>query len=155
MNKVLSGMMILMLGLTPVHANEVETMNGMVQIKSNHTVAETTRRFKTELNERGLTLFTTIDHAEGASGVGLDLRPTQLVIFGNPKVGTPLMQCSQSVAIDLPQKALIWEDEAGQVWIGYNDPDYLYTRHNLAGCEATIEIVKKALNTVTQAAAQP
>jgi len=153
MRKVLVGLALFLLNLPlPARAG---LFPGLVKVESNHSVEDTVKRFEAILNEKGLTIFTTIDHAAGASSVGQELRPTQLVIFGNPKVGTPLMQCSQSVAIDLPQKALVWQDEADRVWIGYNDPAYLDFRHNLEGCEAPLEKVKQALGALTQAAAQP
>ncbi len=91
--------------------------NGIISVKSSHEVKATADRLENVLNQKGMTVFIRIKHAEGAQKVGKKLRPTELVIFGNPKVGTPLMQCSQSTAIDLPQKALIWEDEKGQVWL--------------------------------------
>ncbi|NJL61169.1 MAG: DUF302 domain-containing protein [Methylacidiphilales bacterium] len=75
-----------------------------------------------------------IDHAAGAKSINQELRPTQLIIFGNPAAGTPLMQCNQTAGIDLPQKALIWQDEQGQVWFGYNSPKYLMARHQLKDC---------------------
>jgi uncharacterized protein (DUF302 family) len=118
---------------------------GMISIKSAHTVAVTADRLEKILGSKGMTVFKRIDHAAGAQKVGKTLRPTELVIFGNPKVGTPLMLCSQSVAIDLPQKALIWQDEAGQVWISYNDPQYLALRHNIQGCDEVLKKVAGAL----------
>ncbi|MEO0949299.1 MAG: DUF302 domain-containing protein [Cyanobacteria bacterium J06641_5] len=153
MHKVLVGLTLFLVNLPlPARAG---LFPGLVKIESNHSVEDTVQRFESILNEKGLTIFATVDHAAGASSVGQELRPTQLVIFGNPKVGTPLMQCSQGVAIDLPQKALVWQDEVDRVWIGYNDPAYLDFRHNLEGCEAPLEKVKQALGTLTQAAAQP
>ena len=118
---------------------------GMISIKSAHTVAVTADRLEKILTSKGMTVFKRIDHAAGAQKVGKTLRPTELVIFGNPKVGTPLMLCSQSVAIDLPQKALIWQDEAGQVWFSYNDPAYLALRHNIQGCDEVLKKVAGAL----------
>jgi uncharacterized protein (DUF302 family) len=118
---------------------------GMISIKSAHTVAVTADRLEKILGSKGMTVFKRIDHAAGAQKVGKTLRPTELVVFGNPKVGTPLMLCSQSVAIDLPQKALIWQDEAGQVWFSYNDPEYLALRHNIQGCDAVLKKVAGAL----------
>ncbi len=118
---------------------------GMISIKSAHTVAVTADRLEKILGSKGMTVFKRINHAAGALKVGKTLRPTELVIFGNPKVGTPLMLCSQSVAIDLPQKALIWQDEAGQVWFSYNDPAYLGLRHNIQGCDAVLKKVTGAL----------
>lgn len=149
---ILVGLVSAILGLSPAQATEAT--DGLVRVESNGSVEETARRLEALLGDRGLQVFARVDHTEGARGVGLDLRPTQLLIFGNPKVGTPLMQCNQSAAIDLPQKALVWEDAAGQVWIGYNDPDYLKTRHNLVGCEAPLERVKQALRAITAEAAQ-
>lgn len=116
---------------------------GMVSVKSVHTVSVTADRLENALKNKGMTVFTRINHAKGAEKVGKTLRPTELVIFGNPKIGTPLMQCSQSIAIDLPQKALIWEDEQGAVWLSYNDPQYLAKRHNTRGCD---EVLKKVTN---------
>jgi uncharacterized protein (DUF302 family) len=118
---------------------------GMISIKSAHSVAVTADRLEKILGSKGMTVFKRIDHAAGAQKVGKTLRPTELVIFGNPKVGTPLMLCSHSVAIDLPQKALIWEDKAGQVWFSYNDPQYLALRHNIQGCDEVLKKVAGAL----------
>jgi uncharacterized protein (DUF302 family) len=129
--------------------------NGLISIKSPYHVKETADRLENALNEKGMTVFIRIDHAKGARKVGENFRPTELVIFGNPKVGTPLMQCGQSVAIDLPQKALIWEDEAGQVWLTYNDPNYLANRHNLAGFDEVIKKIEKALGNFAKTATMP
>jgi uncharacterized protein (DUF302 family) len=129
--------------------------NGLISAKSPYDVKKTADRFENALNEKGMTVFIRINHAEGARKVGKNLRPTELVIFGNPKVGTPLMQCGQSVAIDLPQKALIWEDEAGQVWLTYNDPNYLANRHNLEGCDEVIKKIEKALGNFAKTATMP
>lgn len=129
--------------------------SGLINVKSAHNVKETTDRLEKALNAKGMTVFIRINHAEGAQKVGKSLRPTELVIFGNPKVGTPLMQCSQSVAIDLPQKALIWEDEKGTVWYSFNDPGYLAQRHGLAGCDAVLKKVGTALNNFAAAATKP
>ncbi len=109
-------------------------------------------RLEKTLLEKGMTVFIRINHAEGAKKVGKKLRPTELLIFGNPKVGTPLMQCSQSVAIDLPQKALIWEDESGQVWLSYNDPKYLVNRHSIKECDEIIKKIEKALENFARTA---
>jgi uncharacterized protein (DUF302 family) len=101
---------------------------------------------------KGMTVFARIDHAAGAAKVGATLRPTQLVIFGNPKVGTPLMNCAQSIAIDLPQKALIWQDEAGKVWLAYNDSAYLAKRHTTGACGGIGAKVAKVLGNFAKAA---
>ena len=129
--------------------------NGVISIKSSHDVKITTDRLENTLHKKGMTVFIRINHAEGARKVGKSLRPTELLIFGNPKVGTPLMQCSQSVAIDLPQKALIWEDEAGQVWLSYNDPKYLARRHSITGCAEVIQKIGAALGNFAKAATMP
>ncbi len=106
------------------------------------------------LQERGLTVFNRIDHAENAAGVDQELRPTELIIFGNPDAGTALMQCSQTAGIDLPLKALIWEDADGQVWFTYNDPEYLMERHGLQDCEMVIENISNALAGLATAATE-
>ena len=129
--------------------------SGLIHIKSSHDVKNTAQRLETVLKEKGMSVFLRIDHSEGARKVGEKLRPTELVIFGNPKVGAPLMQCAQTVAIDLPQKALIWQDESGQVWLTYNDPQYLAGRHKIGGCEAVLDKVRNALTNFAKAATQP
>lgn len=135
----------LVLILSSLFTTSAFATEGMISIKSAHTVAVTADRLEKILASKGMTVFKRIDHAAGAQKVGKTLRPTELVIFGNPKVGTPLMLCSQSVAIDLPQKALIWQDEAGQVWFSYNDPAYLALRHNIQGCDEVLKKVAGAL----------
>ena len=129
--------------------------NGLISIKSAHDVKTTTDRLEESLTAKGMTVFTRINHAAGAEKVGKELRPTELVIFGNSKVGTPLMQCAQSVAIDLPQKALIWKDEAEQVWFSYNDPKYLSERHGLGACAEVIKKIENALANFSKMATEP
>lgn len=127
---------------------------GMVTVKSSHSAEATADKLESVLKDKGMTVMNRINHTRGADKAGLELRPTEVVIFGNPKVGTPLMQCAQSVAIDLPQKALIWEDSEGTVWLGYNDPEYLKQRHNIEGCDEVIEKVKGALAGFAKAATE-
>ena len=129
--------------------------NGLVSIKSAHDARSTADRLEKALLAKGMTVFTRIDHAQGAKKVGKDLRPTELILFGNPKVGTPLMLCGQSVAIDLPQKALVWEDAGGQVWLSYNDPVYLAQRHGIKGCAEVIKKIGNALGNFANAATAP
>jgi uncharacterized protein (DUF302 family) len=136
-------------------ANTVVGAEGVTSVKSAHSVAETADRLESVLKEKGMTVFVRIDHAAGARSVGESLRPTQLVIFGNPKVGTPLMTCRQTIALDLPQKALIWEDEEGSVWLSYNEPAYLAHRHDLEGCRDVLAKVAKALSSFATAATAP
>jgi len=127
--------------------------DGLINVQSDFSVKETTARFENILNKKGMTIFNQINHSDAAQKVGVELRETQLIIFGNPKVGSPLMQCQQNVAIDLPQKAIIWEDDKSKVWISYNDPRYLGKRHNIIGCDEVITKVEKALSGITKAAA--
>jgi uncharacterized protein (DUF302 family) len=105
--------------------------NGLLQVASPHTVEETVRRLESLLAERGVKVFAVIDHNGEAESVGMKMRPTKLVIFGNPKGGTPLMVAAPTLAIDLPLKALVWEDEGGKVWVSYNSPEYLQQRHGV------------------------
>ena len=122
-----------------------DTTNGVVQLKSKHSVTTTINRLEDILSKKGMTIFKRVNHTAGAENVGLQLRPTELLIFGNPKVGTPLMLCSQTAALDLPQKALAYEDENGQVWLAYNDPVYMAQRHNIKDCDAAVQKVTNAL----------
>ncbi len=126
--------------------------DGLVSVQSDFTVDETANRFVKIIEKKGLTLFARINHTDNAASVKLKLRPTEVIIFGNPKVGTPLMQCSQQVAIDLPQKALIWEDSKGKVWFSYNDPSYLKKRHNIQGCDPVIDKISTILGKLSKAA---
>ena len=126
--------------------------DGVITIPSVFTVSETADRLQNILGEKGMTIFNRIKHSESASKVGIKLRKTELIIFGNPKVGSPLMKCQQSVAIDLPQKALVWEDDKAQVWISYNDPRYLAVRHNISGCEEVVAKIEKALASIANSA---
>ena len=105
--------------------------NGLIHLASRYSVDETQRRLEELLQQKGLTVFAKVDHSGEAAKVGLEMRPTKLLIFGSPKAGTPLMQASPSLAIDLPLKALFWQDADGKVWLTYNDPAYLMRRHNV------------------------
>ncbi len=129
--------------------------NGLIHVKSSHNVKQTADRLESVLKEKGMTVFIRINHAKGAKTVNKELRPTELVIFGNPKAGTPLMQYAQSAGIDLPQKALIWEDGSGQVWLSYNDPKYLEKRHGIKGYEKVVGNIAKALNNFARKATMP
>jgi uncharacterized protein (DUF302 family) len=128
---------------------------GLESIKSAHSVDETLNRLESALREKGMKVFARIDHTRGAQEAGMELPPTALLIFGNPKVGTPLMKCGRSVAVDLPQKALAWEDENGQVWLSYNDPRYLAERHGLEDCDEILDKVSRALTNFAEAATRP
>jgi uncharacterized protein (DUF302 family) len=124
-------------------------IEGLITRRSNFGPDETMKRLETEVSAKGLTVFAHVDHAAGAAAVGLSLRPTDLLIFGNAKGGTPLMQAVQSIGIDLPLKALIWQDETGVTWLAYNDPAWLARRHGLdAGTTATVNALTAALNAI-------
>jgi len=112
--------------------------DGLIVTKSAHSVKDTADKLVGMLKKKGMTVFIRIDHAAGAKKVDKVLRPTEVVIFGNPKAGTPVMQCSQKAAIDFPQKALIMEDANGEVTLSYNDPFYIAKRHNIQGCEKVL-----------------
>jgi uncharacterized protein (DUF302 family) len=120
---------------------------GMIDLPSPYSVPETMARLESILKEKGVTVFARVDHTGEAAKVGLTMRPTQVLIFGSPKGGTPLMIAAPSVAIDLPLKALVWEDESGKVWLSYNTPEYLQLRHgfaadllkNIAGISALLQ----------------
>ena len=105
--------------------------SGLVHLKSPYSVPETINRLESMLRAKNITVFARVDHSGEAEKVGLTMRPTQLVIFGSPKSGTPLMVASPTLAIDLPLKALAWEDSEGKVWLTYNNPDYLRRRHDI------------------------
>ena len=126
--------------------------DGIVRVKSPHSVQETVDRLEAILGEKGMKVFARINHSQGAENAGLSLKPTQQVIFGNPKVGTPLMNCQREIAVDLPQKMLIWEDDSGQVWLAYNDPQYVKTRHGVEGCDEVFKKIAGALGKFAKAA---
>ncbi len=105
--------------------------NGLIHLASKHSVDETMQRLEELLKQKGVALFARIDHSGEAANAGLEMRPTKLLIFGSPKAGTPLMQASPTLAIDLPLKALFWQNADGKVWLTYNDPAYLQQRHGI------------------------
>ena len=149
MKKLLVTTLVVMIIAVPALAAD-----GMINVKSNYNVQKTADRLENILNEKGMTIFKRIKHSESAAKVGVELRETELIIFGNPKVGSPLMKCQQSTAIDLPQKALVWEDNESTVWISYNDPRYLEKRHGISGCDEVLSKIEKALSGITKAAAR-
>lgn len=136
--------------------NGANTMssNGLVTIQSAHNVQGTIDRVETIVKAKGLTVFARIDHAAGAKDVGLTLRPTLLLVFGNAKGGTPLMQANQQVGIDLPLKALAWQDSAGKIWLTYNDPHWIAQRHHLDHeVDPTVNALSGALAAISKEAA--
>jgi uncharacterized protein (DUF302 family) len=127
--------------------------DGLTTIQSANGPKETMNKLEVEVKAKGMTVFARIDHAAGAAQVGLPLRPTELLIFGNAKGGTPLMQSMQTIGIDLPLKALVWKDASGNTWLSYNDPSWLAKRHGLGReTEATVSAMTAALDTVASAA---
>jgi len=108
-----------------------KTDTGIISIPSNHSVDQTVDKLQDQLQAKGVKLFALVDHSGEAEKAGLRMRPTKLLIFGNPKAGTPVMMASPTIAIDLPLKILVWKDGGGQIWISYNGPAYLQARHDV------------------------
>ena len=135
-------------------AAQVYAGDGLISQKSKNSVDVTLDRLESIVTEKGLTVFARIDHSAGAKKVGLELRPTKLLIFGNPKIGTLMMQSNQVAGIDLPMKALAWEDETGQVWLTYSAARYLASRHHIDDREAVVEKMTGALRKFTSYATQ-
>ena len=128
---------------------------GLINRLSTYDVKVTADRLEEILKEKGMNVFARINHAAGARTIDEELRPTELIIFGNPALGAPLMQSSQSAAIDLPMKFLVWLDDSGKVWITYNDPKYLVERHGIEGCDELISKIEDGLSGVAEASAGP
>jgi len=127
------------------------TDNGLVSLRSNAPAKSTLERLLKAVASRSLIVFARIDHAAGAASVGLSLRPTDVVIFGSPRGGTSLMQDRQSVGIDLPLKALVWEDADGSAWVAYNDPTWIASRHSLGtGSAVAVKAVAELLSAIAQ-----
>ena len=128
-------------------------MEGLTSIRSEFGPKETMDRLQAEIRAHGMTVFARIDHAAGAAEVGLTLAPTELIIFGNARGGTPLMQSAQTVGIDLPLKALVWQDAAGKTWISYNEPSWIVQRHGLGVRAEILDKMAAALSAISKAAA--
>jgi uncharacterized protein (DUF302 family) len=126
-------------------------VDGLTTLPSSRGPKETMNRLETEVKAKGMTVFARIDHAAGAANVGLSLRPTELLIFGNAKAGTPLMQSVQTTGIDLPLKALVWQDASGHTWLSYNDPSWLAKRHGL-DVEPTVATMAATLDAIARTA---
>ena len=128
-------------------------VDGLVTVASALSPKDTMDRVEVEIAARGMTIFARVDHAGGAEAVGLPLRPTELLVFGNARGGTPLMQAVQTIGIDLPLKILVWQEADGRTWLGYNDPEWLARRHGLGSqVEATTKAMRAALDAIAQAA---
>jgi uncharacterized protein (DUF302 family) len=128
-------------------------VEGLTTVPSHFAPKETMDRVETEIGERGMNVFARIDHAAGAAEVGLTLRPTELIIFGNARGGTPLMQSVQTVGIDLPLKALVWQDAAGKSWISYNEPGWIAQRHGVSDAQPVINKMADLLSAILRKAA--
>lgn len=126
---------------------------GLISVESAFGPAETAERLASSINAKGLTLFARVDHAAGAAAVGLELRPTVLIIFGHAKGGTPLMQAAQTAGIDLPLKALVWQDDRSKTWLSYNSPAWLAERHAIgAETQAALTAITAVLEALAKAA---
>lgn len=135
-------------------ASLASAADGLVVVESPYSAANTMNRFEELAEQRGLKVFARIDHAAGAARIGKTLRPTEVLIFGNPRGGTPLMECAQSIGIDLPLKVLVWEDASARTWLGYNDPAFLAQRHGAASCPA-VESLREVLSGLAAATVAP
>lgn len=145
--RLVMAMLLLALPLSAIAAGELTTK------PSKYSVKETVERLTAALKDKGITPVARVDHAAAAKAAGLELKPTKVVMFGNPKLGTPLMQTNRHVGIDLPMKVLVWEDEAGKVWIGYTPPSTLKARHKIDGRDDILKAMTGALEAFTSAAA--
>lgn len=152
--------LLAVVGLVAAQEDDEDTMGmdmmaepGLITIESDQSVEDTVNAITAALDAAGFIVPLVVDHSANAANVDLELPPTTLIIFGNPNVGTQLMQASRSVAIDLPQKMLVWEDDEGQVFITYNDPQYLAARHGIDGMDELLGNVATALGNFAGAGA--
>ncbi|WP_018871901.1 DUF302 domain-containing protein [Thioalkalivibrio sp. ALJ16] len=146
---LLTALIPLALGSTPALASEVP---GLITKASPHTAAETLDRLEAALQANGVGIALRWDHAEKAAGVDIDLEPTELLLFGNPALGSHLFTSEQTAGIDLPMKAIAWTDAEGQTWLGYNDPQYLVERHGIEDREDIVRKMGNALDNLSAAA---
>jgi uncharacterized protein (DUF302 family) len=137
-----------------MNSNDVAD-DDLVTLPSAHGVTETVERLKSLLTQKKIQVFADIDHSAGARGAGLSLRPTRLLIFGNPQAGTPLMQSRQTIGLDLPLRALVWEDEAGKVWLTYHRPEFLAQRHHVIEHDKAVKTLGAGLAALAGAATSP
>ncbi|PIT05550.1 hypothetical protein TSA1_36055 [Bradyrhizobium nitroreducens] len=147
---------LVLIAATCLWETQAMAADGLITIRSGFGPEDTMKRLEAEVKAKGLTVFAHIDHAAGAAAVGLPLRPTDLIIFGNAKGGTPLMQQAQTAGIDLPLKALVWQDEQGATWLSYNDPAYLAERHGVGEpAKAAVTAMTGALHAIATKATAP
>jgi uncharacterized protein (DUF302 family) len=128
-------------------------VDGLTNVPSNFDPKETMDRLEAEIRTKGLNVFARIDHAAGAAEAGLELRPTNLIIFGNARGGTPLMQLIQTVGVDLPLKVLVWQDAAGKTWVSYNEPSWIAQRHGVANADPIVSKMADLLSAISRMAA--
>jgi uncharacterized protein (DUF302 family) len=128
-------------------------VDGLTSVPSNFDPKETMDRLEAEIRTKGLNVFARIDHAAGAAEAGLELRPTNLIIFGNARGGTPLMQLIQTVGVDLPLKVLVWQDAAGKTWVSYNEPSWIAQRHGVANADPIVSKMADLLSAISRMAA--
>ena len=148
------GFVFVLIALVCLKGVPAMAVDGLITVRSSSGSKETMSRLEAAAKAKGLTIFAHVDHAAGAAAVGMPLRPTDLLIFGNAKGGTPLMQAAQTVGIDLPLKVLVWQDASGDTWLSYNDPAWLAKRHGLTHeADAPIAALSAALAALTKAAA--
>jgi uncharacterized protein (DUF302 family) len=140
-------------GLSPKHIGpgQERRMEGLTSIRSSFDPRETMDRLQAEIRAQGMTVFARIDHAAGAVEAGLTLAPTELIIFGNARGGTPLMQSVQTVGIDLPLKALVWQDASGKTWLSYNEPGWIAKRHSIDNAEPVVRKMAAGLSAISRA----
>jgi uncharacterized protein (DUF302 family) len=136
-------------------SESISADSGLVTLPSARGSAETVERLKAMLGQKGIQLFADIDHAAEAEKVGLSLRPTQVLIFGSPRAGTPLMQSRQMIGLELPLRALVWEDESGKVWVTYNEPEFLARRHHVVDRDDVVKALGVGLAALVRAATSP
>jgi uncharacterized protein (DUF302 family) len=136
-------------------SDSLGSIEGLTSIRSSFGPKETMDRLDAEIRAKGMEVFARIDHAAGAAEVGLTLRPTELVIFGNARGGTPLMQASQTTGIDLPLKVLVWQDAADKTWLSYNEPSWIAQRHSVANAEHVVSKMAAALSAIARKATDP
>ena len=136
-------------------SQSITTENGLITKKSAHSAEETLNRLEQALKKKGIRIFARISHKKNAEGVKLSIRPTELLIFGNPKLGTHFFTSNQTAGIDLPMKAMAWEDEKGQTWLTYNDPDYIAKRHGISDRAEIVGKMRGALDKFSGMATAP
>ena len=134
-------------------SDPLRVIEGLTSIQSSFRPKAAMDRLDAEIRAKGLNVFARIDHAAGAAEVGLTLAPTELIIFGNARGGTPLMQSVQTIGIDLPLKALVWQDASGKTWLSYNEPRWIAQRHGVAGAQSTIDKMADLLSAIAKEAA--